>query len=145
MAKSVVGMLIGVAIQEGYIKNINQKVIDFIPEFNRPGKHFNADVSLKHLITMSAGLDWQEDYYNPFGVTAEAYFTKSEEFNDPTDPSKGKTGNIIFTLNEKWHKPEHIQNHIGKAKAAPHFPKFAEAMQYANVSVMGEIFYELKK
>ena len=42
-------------------------------------------------------------------------------------------------------KPEHIQNHIGKAKAAPHFPKFAEAMQYANVSVMGEIFYELKK
>ena len=77
MAKSVVGMLIGVAIQEGYIKNINQKVIDFIPEFNRPGEHFNADVSLKHLITMSAGLDWQEDYYNPFGVTAEAYFTKN--------------------------------------------------------------------
>ena len=32
-----------------------------------------------------------------------------------------------------------------KAKAAQHFPKFAEAMQYANVSVMGEIFYELKK
>ena len=58
---------------------------------------------------------------------------------------KSKTGNIIFTLNEKWHKPEHIQSHIGKAKAAPHFPKFAEAMQYANVSVMGEIFYELKK
>ena len=83
---------------------------------------------------------------NPDGVNpAEAYFTKSEEFNDPTDPSKGKTGNIIFTLNEKWHKPEHIQKHIGKAKAAPHFPKFAEAMQYANVSVMGEIFYELKK
>ena len=83
---------------------------------------------------------------NPDGVNpAEAYFTKSEEFNDPTDPSKGKTGNIIFTVNEKWHKPEHIQNHIEKAKAAPHFPKFAEAMQYANVGVMGEIFYELKK
>ena len=54
---------------------------------------------------------------NPDGVNpAEAYFTKSEEFNDPTDPSKGKTGNIIFTLNEKWHKPEHIQNHIGKER-----------------------------
>jgi len=74
------------------------------------------------------------------------YFNnKISEFNDPTDPSKGKTGNIIYTLNEKWHKPEHIQNHIGKAKGAPHFPKFAAAMQYANVSVMGEIFYELKK
>ena len=36
---------------------------------------------------------------NPDGMNpAEAYFTKSEEFNDPTDPSKGKTGNIIFNL-----------------------------------------------
>ena len=77
MAKTVVGMLIGVAIQEGFIESIDQKISDFIPEFNRPGEHFNDEVSLKHLITMSSGLDWHEDYYNPFGVTAEAYFTKN--------------------------------------------------------------------
>ena len=38
-----------------------------------------------------------------------------------------------------------ISYKVPAAKAASHFPKFAEAMQYANVSVMGEIFYELKK
>ena len=31
-----------------------------------------------------------------------AYFTKSEELNNPTDLGDGKTGNIIFTANEKW-------------------------------------------
>jgi len=77
MAKSVVGMLIGVAIQEGYIESIDQKITDFIPEYDRPGDHFNTDVSIKHLLTMSSGMDWHEDYYNPFGVTAEAYFTKN--------------------------------------------------------------------
>ena len=76
---------------------------------------------------------------------AETYFTKSEKFNDPTDPSKGKTGNILFNIVKKWHKPKHIQNHIAKVKVAPHFPKFVAAMQYAKVSVMSEIFYELKK
>ena len=76
MAKSVVGMLIGIAIQEGYIESIDQKIIDFIPEYDRPGYHFNQEVTIKHLITMSSGMDWHEDYYNPFGITAEAYFTK---------------------------------------------------------------------
>ena len=74
----------------------------------------------------------------------DAYFTKAEELNNPTNPDEGKTGNIIFTLNEKWSQPEHIQNHIGRTKEAAHWEKFASAMQYANVSVMGEIFYDMK-
>ena len=28
---------------------------------------------------MSTGMNWQESYYNPFGVTAESYFTKELE------------------------------------------------------------------
>lgn len=96
MAKSVVAMLIGVAIQEGYIESIDQKITDFIPEYDRPGDNFNTEVTLKHLLTMSSGMDWHEDYYNPFGVTAEAYFTKN--LND-----------LMLSINftekpgEKWH------------------------------------------
>lgn len=77
MAKSVVGMLIGVAVQEGYIESIDQKIKDFIPEYDRSGDHFNTEVTIKHLLTMSSGMNWNEDYYNPFGVTAEAYFTQN--------------------------------------------------------------------
>jgi CubicO group peptidase (beta-lactamase class C family) len=79
MGKSIVSMLIGIAIDEGFIESVNQKVIDFIPEYNREGDHYNQEVTIKHLLTMSSGMNWHEDYYDPFGVTAESYFTKDIE------------------------------------------------------------------
>ena len=79
MSKSIVSILIGIAIDEGYIENVDQKIIDFIPEYKREGENYNQDVTIKHLLTMSSGMNWQESYYNPFGVTAESYFTKQLE------------------------------------------------------------------
>ena len=79
MSKSIVSILIGIAIDEGYIESVDQKIIDFIPEYKREGENYNQDVTIKHLLTMSTGMNWQEDYYNPFGVTAESYFTKQLE------------------------------------------------------------------
>ena len=71
MAKSWVSTLIGCAIKEGKIKSVDQKVADFLPEFNTGEK---SKITIKHLLTMSSGLDWKESYYNPLGQTAEAYY-----------------------------------------------------------------------
>ena len=71
MAKSWVSTLIGVAIREGKIESVNQKVCEFIPGFLVGEKE---KITIKHLLTMSAGLNWTEDYYNPIGQTSEAYF-----------------------------------------------------------------------
>ncbi len=71
MAKSWVSTLIGVAIKDGKIKNIDQKECEFLPEFCIGS---NSKITIKHLLTMSAGLDWKEDYYNPIGKTADAYY-----------------------------------------------------------------------
>jgi len=71
MAKSWVSTLVGVAIKEGKIKSVNQKVCDFIPEFYEGD---NSEITIKHLLTMSSGLNWNEDYHDPLGQTAEAYF-----------------------------------------------------------------------
>ena len=71
MAKSWVSTLIGIAIQDGKIKSLDQKVCDFLPEFCIGKK---SNISVKHLLTMSSGLDWKEDYYNPIGNTAYAYY-----------------------------------------------------------------------
>ena len=71
MAKSWISTLVGVAIKEGKIKSVNQKVCDFIPAFCAGD---NAKIKIQHLLTMSSGLDWDEDYHNPFGQTAEAYY-----------------------------------------------------------------------
>ena len=71
MAKSWVSTLIGVAIKEGKIKSVNQKVCDFIPEFCDSK---NSEITIKHLLTQSSGLNWDENYYNPLGKTANAYY-----------------------------------------------------------------------
>jgi Beta-lactamase class C and other penicillin binding proteins len=77
MAKSVTTLLLGKAIEQGYIKSINQPIVDFIPEF--------ADDSLGRLCTvgnlssMTSGFNWTEDYYSPFNPTTKAYFGKNIE------------------------------------------------------------------
>lgn len=73
MAKSITSILIGIAIDEGKIKSIDQPVGDFIPEFN-VGE--NKQLSLRHLLTMSSGLDWDESYGSPLSTTTEAYYGK---------------------------------------------------------------------
>ena len=71
ISKSWVSTLVGIAIFEGKIKSVDQKVCDFLPDFCE-GK--DAELTIKNLLTMSSGLNWNEDYYNPIGQTAEAYF-----------------------------------------------------------------------
>jgi CubicO group peptidase (beta-lactamase class C family) len=71
MAKTFVSMLIGAAIDEGKIKNIDQPVSDFLPEF-REGD--NAKLTIRHLLTMSSGINFDEDYVNPFAYPAQAYY-----------------------------------------------------------------------
>jgi len=71
MSKSWVGALIGAAIKEGTINRVDQKVCDFLPKFCE-GR--NIELTIKDLLTMSSGLNWIEDYYNPIGQTAQAYY-----------------------------------------------------------------------
>ena len=71
MAKSIISLLIGIAIDEGYIKSIDQQVGDFIPEYKNPP---NDVLTIRDLLTMSSGLNWDESYSSPFSVTTRAYY-----------------------------------------------------------------------
>lgn len=71
MAKTMIGLMIGIAIQEGKIKSIDQPVGDFLPEFSKDGKE---KITIKHLLSMSSGLDWVEGYSSPLSPTTEAYY-----------------------------------------------------------------------
>ncbi|MCK9611711.1 MAG: serine hydrolase [Bacteroidales bacterium] len=74
VAKSIVSILIGIAIDEGKIKSVDQKVSDFIPEY---AGGLNEQLSIKHLLTMSAGFDWCEEYESLFGQTTKAYYGRN--------------------------------------------------------------------
>ena len=70
IAKSIVTAVLGRAIDEGFIKDMDQKVGDFIPEYK---KGLAANLTVGDLSSMSSGMKWTEDYKNVFGVTARAY------------------------------------------------------------------------
>lgn len=60
--KAVLGALLGIAIAEGKIKSADQKLLDFFPD----RKIQNLDdrkrsITLKHLLTMTSGLDCADD------------------------------------------------------------------------------------
>ena len=53
MAKTVVAMLMGIALHEGRIKSIDQKAEEFVPDLK--GQLY-GETSLRHLLTMSSGV-----------------------------------------------------------------------------------------
>lgn len=76
MSKSFVAFLIGFAIQDGYIKNVEQRVHEFVPGFQKKGK---GDVRVRDLLTMSSGIKWNERYSGLFGTTTRAYYGRNLE------------------------------------------------------------------
>lgn len=71
MAKSIVSLAIGRAIDDGYIRNVDQPVSDFFPGFEGYG---GKPLTLRHLLTMSAGVDFDEAYSSPFSPTTQLYY-----------------------------------------------------------------------
>ena len=61
VTKSVTSALIGIALEKGYLNSVDQKVVEFFPEYITdeldPRK---KEISLKHLLTMSAGFKWND-------------------------------------------------------------------------------------
>lgn len=71
MAKSYVSGLMFKAIQDGYIKSLNQPVCDFLPAFCEGNA---AKMTVGDLSSMASGTNWDEAYYSPLSITTRAYF-----------------------------------------------------------------------
>jgi len=68
MAKSITSALLGKAIKDGFIKNLDQPVGDFYSQFK------DTQMTVGDLSSMSSGLNWNESYTSPFSVTARSYY-----------------------------------------------------------------------
>jgi CubicO group peptidase (beta-lactamase class C family) len=64
VSKSFISALVGLALREGYLDSLDQKMLDFFPEYIVPGMDpRKSQITLRHLITMRAGFDNSiEDY-----------------------------------------------------------------------------------
>ena len=90
VAKSFVSALLGKAIAQGYIKSLDQKVIDFLSELKGP---YADQVTVGDLSSMASGQRWGEAYYSPLSVTTAAYFLEDLDqliLEQPIDEMPGK-------------------------------------------------------
>lgn len=71
MAKSFLSILIGCAIDDGYILSVDEPVTKYIPELAKNGF---GKVTIKNLLQMTSGLDFKENYSNPFGDVAKIFY-----------------------------------------------------------------------
>jgi CubicO group peptidase (beta-lactamase class C family) len=56
MTKSFTSAMVGKALQEGYIKSVNQKALEFFPDIAQDTTDpRRKDITIEHLLTMSAG------------------------------------------------------------------------------------------
>ena len=77
MAKAITVLLVQKAVEEKKMKNWDQQFYDYYQNYENV--EFGKYLTLRDLATMEAGLDWNENYKNPFLQNAKAYYGKSLE------------------------------------------------------------------
>lgn len=59
VAKSFISALVGIAVEEGHIKNIDDPIDQYVPELSESGY---KGVSIRHILQMTSGIDFTEVY-----------------------------------------------------------------------------------
>ncbi len=72
MAKGILSILVGCAIDDGYLQSEDQLISSLFPDYKK--SHYGKFLTFRHLMTMQAGLDWEEEYHHPFAENSKQYF-----------------------------------------------------------------------
>ena len=66
VTKTIISALIGIAIDRKFIKNIDQKIIEFFPEFKpKSSDYLKKKLTIRHVLTMTTGFLWSSKTYEP--------------------------------------------------------------------------------
>lgn len=93
VTKSIFSALMGIAIEKGYIRDVNQKVLAFFPDYTvAEGESTIQNITLKHLLTMTAPYKYEIEPYAEF-------FASENWVNAALDllGGEGQTGEFLYT------------------------------------------------
>jgi CubicO group peptidase (beta-lactamase class C family) len=83
VTKSITSLIVGIAIDRGYIDSIDESVLRWFPEYSADDKEEKAAITIGDILTMRAGLKWNE--------LERSYFDRQNDVNrlwrsrDPVD------------------------------------------------------------
>lgn len=92
VTKSIISILIGIAVDKGAIENIDQKVLDFFPEYTiKRGEKVLQNVTIKDMLTMTVPYKYKFAPYTK-------YFSSSDWVKSALDlmGGRGKIGNFRY-------------------------------------------------
>jgi CubicO group peptidase (beta-lactamase class C family) len=90
IAKSFVSALLGIAISEGYIGNVEDPITKYVPELLDKDPRYQY-ITLRHLLTMSSGIRYEE-YGLPWSDDAATYYAPDLRAVAISSPITGKPG-----------------------------------------------------
>ena len=96
ISKSVVSLLFGAAIKDGLIKDVNERITDYLPHL-KGGAY--ADVRIKDLLQMASGVAWSEDYADPDSDVANAPYGPPALFTYMSQLEKKSPAGQVFNYN----------------------------------------------
>lgn len=130
VTKSITSILLGIAIDNGLIKNENEKISGLLPEFfNEKFDLRKKEITLKHVLTMSSGFEW-----NNFGGKLRNGWDQSSEptkyliQNVPMKNDPGKVWNYNSALS-------HLLSDIIKKYSENNTRAFAEKYLFAPLGI----------
>ena len=127
VTKSVLSALIGIAIDQGYIGSLDQKVLAFFPDYQvKDGEKTIQKITLKHLMTMTAPYKYETEPY-------ELFFTSQNPIQDALDLLGGN--GIIGEFNYSAIGGTHILAGILARATGQSILDFAEKYLFAPMGI----------
>lgn len=108
MAKSFTSTLVGIAIDKGLIKDIDERICRYYPEWDCNNKEdFRSRITIRHVMTLTTGLQWYEDWSKWDPATNDAlkmgqsgrfvkYMAERKGFYEPGSHFEYSTGDPIL-------------------------------------------------
>ena len=90
ITKSVTSLLLGIALGPNFSEALDKPVLDYLP-----GISGSRDITLRHVLTMTAGLEWNEmtvPYSNPDNDEVRTYYAGKPEQHVLSKPQRETPG-----------------------------------------------------
>jgi CubicO group peptidase (beta-lactamase class C family) len=101
VTKSIVGATILIALANGQIESLDEPIFNYFTDFEKYKTNYKSEITIKHLLTMTDGLEWDENI-------SYADTTNSERrLNNSRDPIE------YYLSRQSLHKPGTVFNYSG--------------------------------